>query len=100
MGHTDMQANNKTQFNWHHDCQFELLIDGTEFFPRIMHYIEKAQHRIDIEVYLVASGRASQQLVGALSAAAARGVVVRCLFDASGSSDFVATERQILREAG
>lgn len=100
MGHAEMQQNQKTQFNWHPDCQFELLIDGSAFFPRILQYISKAQHRIDIEVYLVASGRATQQLVVALSAAAARGVAVRCLFDASGSSDFGAAERDALREAG
>lgn len=99
MGHTEMQANHKTQFDWHHDCQFELLIDGSEYFPRILQYIEEAQRCIDIEVYLVASGRATEQLVAALSAAAARGVVVRCLFDASGSADFSAAQREALREA-
>lgn len=100
MGHTDMRANLKTQLDWHQDCQFELLIDGTEFFPRILQYIGEAQRCIDIEVYLVASGQATQQLVAALSAAVARGVVVRCLFDASGSSDFIVREREALREAG
>lgn len=96
----DMRANHKTQFNWHQDCEFELLIDGTEFFPRVLKYVELAQLCIDIEVYLVASGRATQQLVAALSAAAARGVAVRCLFDASGSNEFNAAERDALSEAG
>jgi len=95
-----MQANQKTRFNWHQDCQFELLIDGTEFFPRILQYIENAQRCIDIEMYLVASGTATQQLVAALSAAAQRGVVVRCLFDASGSAAFITAERETLRESG
>ena len=99
-GHTDMQANHKTQFNWHQDCQFELLIDGTEFFPRILQYIEQAQRCIDIEMYLVASGLATQQLVVALSTAVARGVSVRCLFDASGSNEFSAAQREELRDAG
>ena len=99
-GHTDMQENQKIPFNWHQDCQFELLIDGTEFFPRILQYIDNAQRYIDIEVYLVATGTATQQLVAALSAAAQRGVAVRCLFDASGSADFIAAERETLRESG
>jgi phosphatidylserine/phosphatidylglycerophosphate/cardiolipin synthase-like enzyme len=100
VGHTDMQEDQKSPFDWHHDCQFELLLDGTEFFPRILQYIEDAQRCIDIEVYLVASGTATAQVVAALSAAAQRGVAVRCLFDASGSADFIAAERETLREAG
>lgn len=95
-----MQTSPITPFNWHQDCQFELLIDGTAFFPRILQYIEEAQSRIDIEEYLVISGSATKRLVAALCAAATRGVVVRCLLDANGSADFVATEREALREAG
>ena len=100
MSHTDKQASHKTQFDWRQDCQFELLIDGTEFFPRVMQYIEEAQRCIDIELYFVTSGQATQQLVVALSAAAARGVAVRCLFDAGGSNEFIAAERDALRSAG
>ena len=99
-GHTDMRANNKTQFNWRQDCQFELLIDGTEYYPRVISYIEKAQHSVDIEMYLVASGEATQRLVAALCEATKRGVAARCLFDASGSNDFIAAERDTLSEAG
>ena len=43
-----MQLNPQAPFNWRHDCRFELLIDGTEFFPRILQYIEQAQTNIDI----------------------------------------------------
>jgi phosphatidylserine/phosphatidylglycerophosphate/cardiolipin synthase-like enzyme len=95
-----MRANQLTLFNWHQDCQFELLIDGTEFFPRFLQLIEQAQRCIDIEMYLVESGRATQQVVAALSAAAGRGVAVRCLFDGIGSADFAEEERRALSEAG
>ena len=91
---------NHPPFNWHPDCQFELLIDGTAFFPRILQYIEQAQRSIDIEMYLVISGEATGQVVAALSAAAGRGVAVRCLFDASGSADFIGEERNTLLQAG
>lgn len=96
----DKQANPQAPFNWHRDCRFELLIDGTAFFPRILQYIEQAQRSIDIELYLVNSGKASQKVVAALTAAAERGVAVRCLFDANGSADFKADEREMLLQAG
>ncbi len=95
-----MQERQKTPFDWQQDCQFELLIDGTQFFPRILQYIADAQRSIDIEMYLVTSGAATQQLVAALGAAAQRGVAVRCLFDANGSGGFIAAERETLRESG
>lgn len=87
-------------FNWQRNCRFELLIDGTRFFPRILELIEHAQRNIDIELYLVESGTATQKAVTALVAAAQRGVTVRCLFDANGSADFAADERETLRQAG
>lgn len=90
----------QTPYKWHQNCQFELLIDGTNFFPRILQYINQAQHSIDIEIYLVASGKATQKVVAALTAAAQRGVKVRCLFDASGSSEFITEEREALHQAG
>ncbi|MEX2332686.1 MAG: phosphatidylserine/phosphatidylglycerophosphate/cardiolipin synthase family protein [Pseudohongiella sp.] len=93
---TDQQA----PFNWQRNCRFELLIDGTTFFPRILQLIEQAKDSIDIELYLVESGKATAKVVAALTAAAERGVVVRCLFDANGSADFDAGERDTLRQAG
>ncbi len=95
-----MQTKQQKPFNWRSDCQFELLIDGTEFFPRILQYIEQAQHHIDIELYLVESGKATRRVVAALTDAAGRGVSVRCLFDANGASEFVPEERETLRQAG
>lgn len=98
--HKDMQANPQVPFRWHPDCHFELLIDGTRFFPRILQYIEQAKHSIDIELYLVASGKTTQKVGAALAQAVARGVTVRCLFDANGSADFAADERLELQQAG
>ncbi|MBC54227.1 MAG: cardiolipin synthase B [Gammaproteobacteria bacterium] len=95
----DTPADPQAPFQWRGDCRFELLIDGTEFFPRILQTIEQARHCIDIELYLVESGQATQRLVAALTAAAKRGVSVRCLFDAIGSVEFSAQERESLREA-
>lgn len=97
--HKDRQADPQQPFQWRSDCRFELLIDGNEFFPRILQYIEQAQHCIDIELYLVESGNATQRLIEALAAATGRGVNVRCLFDAIGSLEFSDEERESLRQA-
>lgn len=96
----DMKKDQQIPFDWRQDCSFELLIDGTEFFPRILQYIEQAQHCIDIELYLVETGQATRKVTAALAAAAERGVAVRCLFDANGSAGFVQEERDSLRQAG
>lgn len=95
-----MQKHKQKLFPWRQGCQFELLTDGGQFFPRLLQYIEQAETSIDIELYLVWSGEATRQVVPALCAAAQRGVKVRCLFDGTGSYDFEETERDELRLAG
>ncbi len=96
----DIRKKQTEPFNWREDCQFELLIDGVVFFPRILQLIEQAEYSIDIEMYLVTSGNATRRLVTALTSAAERGVTIRCLFDASGSLYFSDAEREALRRAG
>jgi phosphatidylserine/phosphatidylglycerophosphate/cardiolipin synthase-like enzyme len=95
-----MQSNPQAPFNWHRNCRFELLIDGTVFFPRILQLIEQAQHSINIELYLVESGKTTAAVVTALAAAAKRGVAVRCLFDGNGSAAFTHDERSQLQQSG
>lgn len=71
-------------FPWREGNQFRLLIDGPRFFPRLLQCIDAAERRVDVELYLVEDGQCAERLVDALVAAAARGVRVRCLFDAFG----------------
>lgn len=95
-----MLQNPQKPFNWHQDCRFELLIDGTAFFPRILQLIEQAQHSIDIELYLVESGKTTASVVAGLAAASERGVTVRCLFDANGSVNMNTQDCNELRHSG
>ena len=71
-------------FPWREGNQFQLLVDGPQFFPRLLQCIDAAERRVDVELYLVEDGRCAEHLVDALVAAAARGVRVRCLFDGFG----------------
>ncbi|MDD0974476.1 phospholipase D-like domain-containing protein [Pseudomonas fontis] len=87
-------------FPWRAGNQFELLIDGPSFFPRMLSAIGCAQLQIDLELYLVEAGACAEALVQALSEAAERGVQVRCLFDDYGSLAFTLSLRQRLQTAG
>ncbi len=87
-------------FPWKPGNAFRLLIDGPEFFPAMLADIAEARERIALELYLVEDGRCSELLIEALCAAAARGVQVRCLFDAFGALKLGRQPRERLIEAG
>lgn len=88
------------EYPWRDGNTFELMIDGDCFFPRLLQAMEQAQQSIDIELYLVESGDSTDQVVAILSAAVARGVRVRCLFDGLGSRGLQERDRERLRQAG
>lgn len=87
-------------FPWRADNQFKLLIDGPAFFADWLAHVERAQQQIDIELYLVSSGRSLDRVEAALFAALERGVQVRCLFDSFGSRHFKHGQRQRWQQAG
>ncbi|MDV9032825.1 phosphatidylserine/phosphatidylglycerophosphate/cardiolipin synthase family protein [Pseudomonas sp. RAC1] len=87
-------------FPWRDGNQFELLVDGPEFFPIMLAAIERAERQVDLELYLVEAGACAQAVVEALEHAASRGVRVRCLFDAYGALAFATALRQRLHAAG
>ncbi|KAF0863347.1 phosphatidylserine/phosphatidylglycerophosphate/cardiolipin synthase family protein [Pseudomonas sp. LD120] len=87
-------------FPWREGNRFELLIDGPEFFPRMLVAIARAQEQVELELYLVEAGTCAQAMVQALVQAAERGVRVRCLFDDYGSLAFTQVLRQRLLRAG
>lgn len=87
-------------FGWRSDNSFELLIDGPQFFPRMLAVIEQAQEQIDLELYLFEAGDCAETIVQALEQAAWREVRVRCLFDAYGSLGLGPALRRRLIEAG
>lgn len=87
-------------FPWRDGNDFELLIDGPEFFPRMLLAIVRAEFQVDLELYLVEAGTCAEAVVEALEQAATRGVRVRCLFDDYGSLAFPSALRQRLEAAG
>jgi len=90
----------KSFFPWRANNGFELLVDGSRFFPQMLGCIEHAKREVLLELYLVEEGNCSQLLIEALSEAARRGVKVRCLFDGFGSRSLSRASRQYLAQAG
>lgn len=84
------------RFPWRDGNQFELLVDGEQFFPHMIEAINHAQHSIALEMYLVSSGRVFSQFRQALLHAAARGVHVRILLDDFGAKGLNPADRQAL----
>ncbi|UVJ43186.1 phosphatidylserine/phosphatidylglycerophosphate/cardiolipin synthase family protein [Pseudomonas sp. LS1212] len=87
-------------FPWRAGNRFELLIDGPDFFPRMLTAIVRARHQVDLELYLVEAGACAEAMIQALVQAAERGVQVRCLFDDYGALAFTLSLRHQLLEAG
>ncbi|NLY57828.1 MAG: phosphatidylserine/phosphatidylglycerophosphate/cardiolipin synthase family protein, partial [Gammaproteobacteria bacterium] len=87
-------------YPWREDNQFELMVDGDCFFPRLLQAMRQARQSIDIELYLVESGHSTERVTEILTDAVARGVRVRCLFDGAGSRSLQETDRERLRQAG
>jgi len=87
-------------FPWRKGNEFNLLIDGPAFFPRMIAAIDGAQQQVDLELYLVEAGACADAVVEALVQAAQRKIIVRCLFDDFGSQAFNEDLRNRLTRAG
>jgi len=87
---------NHYRFPWRNSNQFQLRIDGQEFFPAMLDAIHKAHDCIVLEMYLVESGKTLTQFINALLQAAERGVHVWLLFDDFGAHNLSKTDRQRL----
>ena len=90
----------KYKFDWQANNQFELFIDGPQFYPAMLDDINAARHYILLEMYLTSPGQVSSRFFSALAAAAKRGVTTCVLLDDFGSRDITEAQRQQLRDQG
>lgn len=65
--------------------EIELLIDAQKFYPALIAAIGQARQYVHVEFYIFRADQPSQDILGALVAAARRGVEVRLLCDRFGS---------------
>jgi cardiolipin synthase A/B len=73
------------RFPWRSGNSFELLVDGTQFYPRMLESIRLARESVLLEMYLIESGVVATQFIDAFREVAQRGVNVRLLLDDYGS---------------
>lgn len=65
----------------------QLLFTGREFFPALIAALQSAQHEVRLETYIFHDDAVGQQVMEALTAAAARGVAVYLVVDGIGTPD-------------
>lgn len=78
----------------------EVFHDGDAFFNAVEDAINQATRSVDFETYIFASDRVGHRVFSALARAAGRGVEVRLLVDAIGSSSFTRTFHDAAIRAG
>lgn len=78
----------------------DLLVDASEFYPRLKAAIREARHHIHIEFFIWRDDRQGREFVELLTAAARRGVIVRLLLDQIGCLGTSRRFFQPLIEAG
>lgn len=76
------------------------LHDGQRHLEWMLRAIEQAKKRVDLEIYIFEPDEAGTKVRDALAAAAARGVVVRLLYDAVGGANAGASFFQPIIDAG
>lgn len=62
----------------------ELLVDASEFYPRLREAIRQARHHIHVEFFIWRDDEHGREFLELLAAAARRGVIVRLLLDQIG----------------
>jgi cardiolipin synthase len=72
---------------WQEGNQIRLLKNGEEFFPRVFGAIQRAQHSLLLETFILFNDDVGQALHAELLAAAQRGVKIEMMVDGYGSPD-------------
>ncbi|MBX2922275.1 MAG: cardiolipin synthase [Chitinophagaceae bacterium] len=77
-----------------------LLLNGEEKFKEVLEALEKAEHFIHFEYYIIEHGTIADTLFEILVRKARQGVTVRCIYDDFGSRGIKRTIVPVLKSAG
>ena len=95
-----MKALSKTSrrfhFPWREGNRFDILVDGSNFLPRMLDAIDSACETILLEMYLIESGSVVDRFITALLDAAERDVQAYLLLDDYGAIGLKQRERERL----
>jgi len=83
-------------FPWREGNRFDLLVDGSNFFPHMLDAIYSARNTILLEMYLIESGTVMDRFITALLDAAERDVQAYLLLDDYGAIRLKQRERERL----
>lgn len=97
---TTTKASRRYQFHWHPHQDFQLLVDGEQFFAAMLASIASAKSFVYLEMYLFESGHVGDQFIQAFESASMRGVSVYLLIDAFGSQRLLSRDRKRLLAKG
>lgn len=89
-------GNSPISFN----TETKVLTNGRETFPAILEELEKAEHHIHLEYYIVRDDEIGNQIKDLLIKKAKEGVEIRFLYDAVGSWKLSESYKSDLRKAG
>lgn len=80
-----LAVHRKYRYPWHSGCKFTPLVDGPQFFTRMLDAIREAKHYICLEMYLMESGEVADRFIDALLQARRQDVRIFVLLDDFGS---------------
>ena len=92
--------NNATLSSVHHGSHFEVLTNGSQFYPAMLEAISQAQQSINMECYIFQPDETGRKFMNAMMERARAGVVVTLVVDAVGSFRFGFSAIREMREAG
>jgi cardiolipin synthase len=84
----------------HHRNKVEILTNGAQFYPAMRDAILAAESSVNLEAYIFQPGEAGDMLIEAMVERSSRGVEVRLVLDAIGSSGMGGATLRRLRDAG
>jgi phosphatidylserine/phosphatidylglycerophosphate/cardiolipin synthase-like enzyme len=90
------KTSRRFQFPWREGNRFDILVDGSNFLPRMLDAINSARETILLEMYLIESGNVVDRFITALLDAAERDVQAYLLLDDFGAIGLKQRERERL----
>ncbi|MFC3390069.1 phospholipase D-like domain-containing protein [Aidingimonas halophila] len=85
---------------WRQGNRFTMLPEAKRFLPEMLQAVESARHWILVELYLMESGRLTDDIIAALGRACERGVRVLVLLDGFGALGLKDNDRERLVAQG
>jgi cardiolipin synthase A/B len=92
--------NHVTLSSIHHDSRFDVLTNGTQFYPPMLSAIKAAKQSINMECYIFRPDGTGRAFMTAIMERARAGVTVKLVVDAVGSFRFGLSAVREMREAG